>query len=134
MLFHAARLEARLDEEGFVLLMEDQDRTKWDERRKSTRAGTFSDQSGGEGTIVSPFHLEAGIALYHCSAKSYSETDWPAILRAVRCAPAHFIDRRFTCLTAPIVIGAEIEGPGAGIRRVARNQNKSRPLRHYPLV
>src|SRR5262245_39567551 len=30
MLFHAARLEARVDADGFVLLIEDQDRSKWD--------------------------------------------------------------------------------------------------------
>ena len=32
MLFHAARLDARLDDQGSILLMEDQDRGKWDER------------------------------------------------------------------------------------------------------
>src|SRR5262249_31400333 len=71
MLFHAARLDARLDDEGSILLMEDQDRTKWDHRLIEC-AKAFLDRSA-EGTVVSPFHLEAGIALYHCSAASYAE-------------------------------------------------------------
>lgn len=128
MLFHAARLEARLDEEGCVLLMEDQDRTKWDERL-IRRARDFLDQSA-EGTIVSPFHLEAGIAFYHCSAKSYSETDWPAILRlydallTLHRSPVYLLNRA--------IVIAEIEGPGAGIRAL-REAEREPALHHYHL-
>lgn len=128
MLFHAARLEARLDEQGSVLLMEDQDRTKWDERL-IRRARDFLDQSA-EGTIVSPFHLEAGIAFYHCSAKSYSETDWPAILRmydallTLHRSPVYMLNRA--------IVIAEIEGPAAGIRALHDTEQES-ALRHYHL-
>ena len=78
LLFHAARLDARLDDRGFILLMEDQDRGKWDQRL-IRRAEEFLDDSA-EGTSISAFHLEAGIALHHCRARSFAETDWPAIL------------------------------------------------------
>jgi len=60
ILFHAARLDARLDHRGCVLLMEDQDRRKWD-WRLIERAKQFLDRSA-QGTAISPFHLEAGIA------------------------------------------------------------------------
>jgi RNA polymerase sigma factor (sigma-70 family) len=73
MLFHAARLDARLDPNGCFLLMEEQDRSKWD-RRLIRRAQEYLDQSA-QGTAISPFHLEAGIAMYHCSAPTYAETD-----------------------------------------------------------
>ena len=43
-------------------------------------AQEFLNQSA-EGTVISPYHLEAAIAYYHCTSKSYAETDWPAILR-----------------------------------------------------
>jgi RNA polymerase sigma factor (sigma-70 family) len=128
MLFHAARLEARLDEQGSILLMEDQDRTKWDERL-IRRARDFLDQSA-EGTIVSPFHLEAGIAFYHCSAKSYSETDWPAILRmydallTLHRSPVYMLNRA--------IVIAEIEGPAAGIRALHDTEQES-ALPHYHL-
>src|SRR3984957_10977413 len=61
MLFHAARFDARLDASGFVLLIEEQDRGKWD-LRLIQRAQEFLDVSA-RGTAVSAFHLEAGIAL-----------------------------------------------------------------------
>ena len=48
MLFHAARLDARLDDHGFILLMEEQDRSKWDQRL-IRRAEQFLDASA-EGT------------------------------------------------------------------------------------
>jgi RNA polymerase sigma factor (sigma-70 family) len=128
MLFHAARLDARLDDRGFVLLMEDQDRTKWDQRLIH-RAQEFLDDSA-EGTTISALHLEAGIALYHCSAKSYAQTDWPSILRlydallAIHRSPVYLLNRA--------IVVAEIEGPGAGIRALDEaGQNKS--LENYHL-
>jgi RNA polymerase sigma-70 factor (ECF subfamily) len=60
MLFHAARLDARLDPRGALLLMEEQDRSQWD-HRLIERAQEFLHQSA-EGTVLSPFHLEAAIA------------------------------------------------------------------------
>src|SRR5262249_53123011 len=78
MLFHAARLDARLDQRGSILLMEEQDRDQWDSGL-IRRAQEFLDLSA-QGTVISPFHLEAAIACHHCTAKSYAETDWPAIL------------------------------------------------------
>jgi RNA polymerase sigma-70 factor (ECF subfamily) len=112
MLFHAARSDARLDPNGFVLLMEEQDRGKWD-RRLIRRAKEFLDLSA-RGTVVSVFHLEAGIALHHCSAARFADTDWPAILRhynaliAIHRSPVYLLNRA--------IVVAQIEGPAAGIR------------------
>src|SRR5262249_6089402 len=64
MLFHAARLDARLDQRGSILLMEEQDREKWD-HRLIEQAQAFLAQSA-EGTVISAFHLEAAIACHHC--------------------------------------------------------------------
>jgi RNA polymerase sigma-70 factor (ECF subfamily) len=128
MLFHAARLEARLDHAGRVLLMEDQDRTKWDSRL-IRRAKQFLDQSA-EGTQVSLYHLEAGIALYHCSAPSYTETDWPAILRLydalleLHRSPIYLLNRA--------IVIAQIEGPQAAIRAL-HDAGSDDALRHYHL-
>jgi RNA polymerase sigma factor (sigma-70 family) len=128
MLFHAARLDGRIDDRGYILLMEDQDRSKWD-RRLIQRAQAFLDQSA-EGKAVSPFHLEAGIALYYCSAKSYAETDWPAIRRlydallALQPSPIYVLNRA--------IVIAQIEGPEAGIRALGE-AGKDTSLRHYHL-
>jgi RNA polymerase sigma factor (sigma-70 family) len=128
MLFHAARLESRLDHEGSILLMEDQVRTRWDERLIE-RAKHFLDQSA-EGTTVSIFHLEAGIALYHCSAMSYAETDWPAILRlydamlTIHRSPVYLLNRA--------IVVAEIAGPRAGIKAL-EEMTENTSLCHYHL-
>src|SRR5262249_27352062 len=112
MLFHAARLESRLDQRGSVLLLEEQDRGKWD-RRRSWRAHEVL-RGSAEGTVVSAFHLEAAIACHHCTAKSLAETDWPAILRLYdalltqQSSPVYLLNRA--------IVVAEIEGPRAGIR------------------
>jgi RNA polymerase sigma-70 factor (ECF subfamily) len=128
MLFHAARLEARLDQRGSILLMEEQDRSRWD-HQLIRRAQEFLAQSA-EGTLVSPFHLEAAIAYHHCSAKSYAETNWLAILRlydtllTMHRSPVYLLNRA--------IVVAQIEGPGAGIR--ALDEAGTDPaLRHYHL-
>ena len=72
MLFHAARFEARTDAQGRLLLLEDQDRTKWNQDL-ITRARWFLDQSA-EGKTISTFHLEAGIAMLHSTAPSFAQT------------------------------------------------------------
>ena len=128
ILFHAARLDARLDHRGCVLLMEDQDRRKWD-WRLIERAKQFLDRSA-QGTAISPFHLEAGIALYHCSAKDYAETDWPGILRLydaliqIHRSPVYLLNRA--------IVVAQIEGPQAGIRALA-DAGQDDALRYYHL-
>jgi RNA polymerase sigma factor (sigma-70 family) len=128
MLFHAARLDARLDQRGSVLLMEEQDRGRWDQGL-IRRAREFLAQSA-EGAVVSPYHLEAGIAMHHCSAANYAETDWPAILRlydallAIHRSPVYLLNRA--------VVVAEIDGPRAGIRAL-EEAGRDPALRHYHL-
>jgi RNA polymerase sigma-70 factor (ECF subfamily) len=128
MLFHAARLEARLDGHGSVLLLEEQDRGKWDERL-IRRAQGFLAQSA-EGTVISPFHLEAAIACHHCTAKSLAGTNWPAILRLYDAlltqqpSPVYLLNRA--------VVVAQIEGPRAGIRAL-EEAGRDPVLRRYHL-
>ena len=128
MLFHAARLDARLDQQGSILLMEEQDRGQWD-RRLIRRAQEFLGLSA-EGAVISPFHLEAGIAMHHCSAASYAETDWPAILRlydallTIHRSPVYLLNRA--------IVVAEIEGPQAGIRALEEAGHDA-ALRRYHL-
>ena len=128
MLFHAARLEARLDDLGFILLLEEQDRSRWDQGL-IRRAQEFLDESA-EGTTISVYHLEAGIALHHSTARSYAETDWPRILVlydkliSIHRSPVYLLNRA--------IVLAEIEGPRAGIAALEEAAgNKS--LRNYHL-
>lgn len=128
MLFHAARFEARVDDQGYLLLLEEQDRTKWD-RSLILQAELYLDRAA-TGTSASPYHLEAGIALLHCSAKSYAETDWRAILR--------LYDALLTKQRSPIyllnraIVIAQIEGPAAGIKALEQ-ANENDALNRYHL-
>jgi RNA polymerase sigma factor (sigma-70 family) len=128
MLFHAARLDGRLDQRGSFLLMEEQDRGKWD-LRLIRRAQQFLDESA-EGTVISPYHLEAGIAFHHCTSKSYAETNWPAILRlydallTLHRSPVYLLNRA--------IVVAQIDGPQAGIRALDE-AGQDAALRRYHL-
>jgi RNA polymerase sigma-70 factor (ECF subfamily) len=78
MLLHDARREARLDEAGDVVLLEEQDRGRWD-RTLIAEALSLTEEAfrGGPG----PFALQAAIAALHCQAVRAEDTDWPQILR-----------------------------------------------------
>jgi RNA polymerase sigma factor (sigma-70 family) len=78
MCFNSARLSARVDDTGGLLLLAEQDRKRWNQERIATGFGHFA--ASGLGAEVSRFHLEAGIAACHCLAASYDTTDWPQIL------------------------------------------------------
>jgi RNA polymerase sigma-70 factor (ECF subfamily) len=128
MLFHAARFEARTDSEGRLLLLEDQDRSRWDQSL-IMRARWFLDLSA-TGRTISRFQIEAGIAFLHCSATTFAETNWPEILRLYELlvrlhpSPVHELNRA--------IVVAHLEGPASGIRIIESLADDPR-LRHYPL-
>ena len=64
MHFHGARLTARLDEMGGLLLLEEQDRSLWD--RDQIRLGAEWLQKAASGETFTRFHAEAGIAARTC--------------------------------------------------------------------
>ena len=78
MLFQSARFDSRTDEDGAVILLEDQDRTRWD-RCLIMNAQIWLAQSKTD--QPTPFHLEAAIAMQHCIAPSVEATNWETIVR-----------------------------------------------------
>ncbi len=79
MCFHASRFEARLDENGELVTLEFQDRSKYN--RELIEIGIRHLE--GAGTLdktPSHYHLEAARSYYHCAAKSFGQTDWKSIL------------------------------------------------------
>jgi RNA polymerase sigma factor (sigma-70 family) len=129
MLFHAARFDARVDGAGALLLIDEQDRSRWDQALIE-RAREFHDASA-RGRKVSTYHLQAGIAALHCAAKSYAQTDWHAILRLYDALIA--IDPSPVVALNRAVVVAELEGPLEGIRAVEAIAG-DRALRHYHLL
>ncbi len=78
MHFQAARLETRIDQNGELLLLEDQDRSLWDKRLLSEGLKHF--QLSATGHELSTYHLEAEIAAVHAMAPDFRSTDWERIL------------------------------------------------------
>jgi RNA polymerase sigma-70 factor (ECF subfamily) len=80
MLLHDARRETRIDAEGVTVLLDEQDRTRWN-REAIAEALSLVDEAFSNGGADSPFALQAAIAAVHCRAARAEDTDWPEILR-----------------------------------------------------
>lgn len=76
MAFEAARLPARVDESGDLILLADQDRSRWD--RGLIGLGFYHFDRCIAGEQVSEYHMQAAIAATH--ARGAQSTDWPMIL------------------------------------------------------
>ncbi|PYM71696.1 MAG: RNA polymerase subunit sigma-24 [Candidatus Rokuibacteriota bacterium] len=78
MLLHDSRREARLDEAGEMVLLEDQDRRRWN-HAQIAEALPLVEEALRDGP--GPFALQAAIAALHCQAARAEDTDWPQIVR-----------------------------------------------------
>lgn len=74
MCYHAARFESRVDSNQNIVLLEDQDRSKWNPA--FINIGNHFLNKSIESDHYSLYHLEAAIAAEHCLAKSFEETRW----------------------------------------------------------
>jgi RNA polymerase sigma-70 factor (ECF subfamily) len=77
MLLQDARREARLDESGALMLLEEQDRSRWDRKQIDEALPLVEDALRGG---IGPYALQAAIAALHCQAERAEDTDWPQIL------------------------------------------------------
>lgn len=119
MLLNAARLPSRMDDEGNLLRLQEQDRTRWDQ--PMIARGMFYISHSAAGTEISEYHLQAGIAACHCAAPDYASTDWRQIL-AMYDRLVEFDDSPVVALNRAVAL-AEVHGPQAGIEAVEAIQN-----------
>lgn len=112
MYFNIARIDTRQDNYGALLLLEQQDRNKWDKNNIAT-ALAYLDKSA-QGHTISRYHIEAGIAAAHCFAPSFEQTNWQEItrsyqlLRKVSPSPLHILNEA--------IATAEWQGAAAGLQ------------------
>ncbi len=129
MLLTAARFPSRLDEHGALLRLHDQDRSKWD--RHMIEQGLLHLAAAAEGSDLSEYHLQAGIAAIHCTAADYASTDWARILRHYdelnRLKPSPIV-----ALNRAVVV-AHLAGPQAGLDAIAAIPDRDRLGSHYLL-
>ncbi|MEP6584130.1 MAG: sigma-70 family RNA polymerase sigma factor [Ginsengibacter sp.] len=78
MCFHASRFEARKNENGEIILYEDQDESLWNQEL-IVKGGYFLNQAS-QGNQLSKYHLEAGIAYWH-TRKANTKEKWENILQ-----------------------------------------------------
>jgi len=78
MLLHDARRDARIDEAGDLVILEEQDRSRWDQRQIAEALPLVNEALRSR---PSPFSLQAAIAAVHCRAVRAQDTDWPEIVR-----------------------------------------------------
>jgi len=78
MLLHDARRDARLDPSGDLVILEEQDRSRWNQGQIAEALPLVGEAFQGE---PGPFAVQSAIAALHCRAARAEDTDWPQILR-----------------------------------------------------
>ncbi len=113
MLLHDSRRDTRTDEHGDLILLEDQDRARWD-RAGIDEALALVPRALRDG--AGPYAVQAAIAALHAGAPRASDTDWPQIAslydELVRRAPSPIV-----VLNRAVAI-AMVLGPAAGLAAI----------------
>jgi RNA polymerase sigma-70 factor (ECF subfamily) len=123
----AARLPARVDPEGNLSSLADQDRSRWD--RQLIEAGLELLNRSATGSDVSEYHVEAAIAAIHAKAAREEDTDWSRIvdlydtLMTIRPSPVVALNRAIAV--------AQNEGPERGLEEIRAIKGVER-LVEYP--
>lgn len=127
MLLHESRRQARTDQNGDLILLEDQDRTLWNQNliREGISFVETALRSGRFGTYT----LQAAIAAVHAEAETPQQTDWPQIVA--------LYDRLLVLEPSPVihlnraVAIAMRDGPAAGLALLERIQRETELTGYY---
>src|SRR5579863_1503607 len=110
MLLHDARRDARLDAAGDLVVMEEQDRSRWNKKQIAEALPLVDEALRG---TPGPFALQAAIAAVHCRGARAEDTDWREIVelydRLERVQPSPIVS-----LNRAVAV-AMADGPRAGL-------------------
>jgi RNA polymerase sigma-70 factor (ECF subfamily) len=124
---HAARLPARVDDSGRLNLLDEQDRSRWDQ--ELVLEGLKFLELSATGSELSEYHLEAAIASVHARAPSVEGTQWAEIISLydalLRIRPSPIV-----ALNRAIAIG-QIEGADRALSEILNLPDHER-LIAYP--
>lgn len=116
MCFQASREEARLAEDGNVILLQEQDRTKWS--HPLIEKGKLYLEQSAEGYSFTEYHIEAAIAGCHAAAPTFRDTHWSFIIELydelLEIKPGPIVE-----LNRAIALGYH-ESPAAGLEALER--------------
>jgi RNA polymerase sigma-70 factor (ECF subfamily) len=114
MLLHDARREARVGDSGELILLEDQDRSRWDAAR-IVEGRTLIDRALGMGR-PGPYQVQAAIASLHDEAATPLDTDWAQIASLygslLRMSPSPIVELN---LAAAVAMR---DGPATGLAMI----------------
>jgi len=128
MMLHDARRTARLDANGDIVVLEEQDRSSWNQQQIA-EALPMVEQALRR--APGPFALQAAIAAVHCQASRAEDTDWPQI--------AALYEMLWQAQRSPIVAlnravaVAMAQGPQAGLAMID-SLSDSDDLENYHLL
>jgi RNA polymerase sigma-70 factor (ECF subfamily) len=129
MLLHDSRRDTRVDSEGELVLLEDQDRSRWD--RAQINEGLSLAQRGAQIENAGPYAIQAAIVAEHSRASSAEPTDWKNI--------SELYSRLYLLQPSPVVelnravAIAMAEGPAAGLALIDSIADRG-DLRDYYLM
>jgi RNA polymerase sigma-70 factor (ECF subfamily) len=122
MLLTDARRPARTDEQGRLVLLEHQDRDRWDREAIETGRGLVVDALRGGN--AGRFTLQAVVAAIHSDAPSWETTDWPQLLRVYDALLQEW-PNPVVALNRTVAL-AMVAGPEAALREVERLEGDPR--------
>ncbi len=111
LLLHDARRDARTDAEGRLILLEDQDRSRWD-GAEIAEGRAILEASLGVGR-PGPYQIQAAIAAVHDEASTSDDTDWTQIA-LLYATLAHLTPSPVVELNRAVAL-AMVEGPEVGL-------------------
>lgn len=129
MFLNAARLSARTDAEGHILRLREQNRSRWD--KAMIARGMFHLAQSAEGTEISAYHLQAGIAACHCVAQDAKATNWRQIL-SLYDQLVQLDDSPIVALNRTVAV-ANVHGPAAGMSALKSLRDR-KELKSYYLL
>lgn len=96
-----------------MVLLPDQDRSRWDQERIREGVGLLREAVRRSGGAPGYYQLQAHLAACHSTARSYAETDWATIVGLYDLL-VHVSPGSVTVLNRAVAV-LEHEGPGAGL-------------------
>jgi RNA polymerase sigma-70 factor (ECF subfamily) len=127
MLLHHSRRDARVSGSGDLVLLEEQDRSKWDSAMIDEGIGLVHRAMGRRRPGF--YQVQAAIAALHAEAREAADTDWPQIVELyawlARIAPTPVVELNLA------VAVAMADGPGAGLPLVERLAGELDGYQHF---
>jgi RNA polymerase sigma-70 factor (ECF subfamily) len=128
LLLQHSRRDARVDGEGELVSLEDQDRARWD--REAIATGVKLLERAARHRVVGPYFAQAAIAAEHARAASFDACDWPVILgwyttlETIAPSPVVRLNRA--------VVLAMVHGLEAGLRALDELSVTEELVRYHP--